>query len=325
MISSPRHDFEASDPLRLVARPDLSVGIITYNHERYIAHAIESVLAQRTSFSFEIVIYEDCSTDETRTIALDFQRRHPDKIRVLYSAANVGVGENLKRGIAAYRGRYAAGLDGDDFWTDPLKLQAQFDALEARPAVNLCFSRAAAVWPDASRKSGWDYGAHDRLVPRSELLRTPGMVVPTSSLFFRTHVLHDSASWIFEAPVIDLFHVVAGASPGGAYYIAREMAAYRVMAEGSWSAAQFANYDELKVAHSQRMLEFLSLAENSYGLKRHELGLQRGLPHYILARNAFTKGDYREAIRHISKIGLRYPSVRLKQLIGIRSRRGQPD
>jgi glycosyltransferase involved in cell wall biosynthesis len=324
MTSIPRHDLEASDPSQLVPRPDVSVGIVTYNHERYIAQAIESVLAQRTSLSFEVVIYEDCSTDATRTIALDYQRRHPDKIRVLYSAANVGVGENVRRGIASYRGRYAAGLDGDDFWTDPLKLQTQFDALEALPDVNLCFTRAAAVWPDGSRKSGWNYGAHDRLIPRSELLKTPGIVVPTSSLFFRTHVLHESASWIFEAPVIDLFHVLAGVSPNGAYYVAREMAAYRVLADGSWSSEQAARYHSTKVVHSHRLLRALSLAEQSFGIQPRELKLLRGLPHYVLARDAVAKGDYRGALWHMARIGTRYPMVRIRQLLRLRSRREQP-
>ena len=120
----------------------LSVIMTTYNHERYIAQAIESVLRQQTDFRIEIVIGEDCSTDRTRAIAEDYATQYPDAIRIITSAENVGWRKNYRRTIAAARGKYIALLDGDDYFTHRKKLQMQVDLLEANPDVGMCYGRS---------------------------------------------------------------------------------------------------------------------------------------------------------------------------------------
>ncbi len=122
--------------------PLVSVQIITYNHRPYIAQAIEGALQQQTSFPFEIVIGEDCSTDGTREIVFDYQRRFPTRIRVITSHQNVGPYANQLRVHAASSGKYFAYCDGDDFWHDPRKLQRQVDYLEARPEYSLVHTDA---------------------------------------------------------------------------------------------------------------------------------------------------------------------------------------
>ena len=97
--------------------------IPTYNHERFIAQALESVIAQRTDFDFEIIVSEDCSTDSTRQIILDWKARYPDRIRLILSDRNVHSNEVVARAFRAARGTYVALLDGDDFWTYSKKLQ----------------------------------------------------------------------------------------------------------------------------------------------------------------------------------------------------------
>ena len=123
----------------------LSVVMTTYNHERYIATAIESVLRQQTDFAIEIVIGEDCSTDRTLNIVLDYQRQYPEAIRIVRSERNVGWRENYRRTIAAAHGRYIALLDGDDYFTHRKKLQMQVDLLEANPDVGMCYGRSERV------------------------------------------------------------------------------------------------------------------------------------------------------------------------------------
>src|SRR5688500_19141445 len=95
----------------------VSVLLVTYNHERYIAQALESVLAQQTTFSVEVLVSEDYSTDGTRAILLDYRRCHPHRIRLLLSERNLNTNEVTTRAIAAARGEYLAILDGDDWWT----------------------------------------------------------------------------------------------------------------------------------------------------------------------------------------------------------------
>src|SRR4030042_6002267 len=123
-----------------MTEPLVSVKMITYNHAPYIAQAIEGVLQQKTNFPFELVIGEDCSTDGTRAIVLEYQRKYSDIIRVITSDNNVGAYENIRRTSKACRGRYVAFCDGDDFWHDPSKLQKQTDYLETHPECGLVYS-----------------------------------------------------------------------------------------------------------------------------------------------------------------------------------------
>ena len=121
--------------------PLLSVCMTTYNHERYIAQAIESVLGQRTTFAVEVVVGEDCSTDSTLRICREYESRYPDRVRVIPSESNVGMHENYRRTIEACRGRYIAMLDGDDWFSDMDKLQIQVEELEKSGAA-MCYTRS---------------------------------------------------------------------------------------------------------------------------------------------------------------------------------------
>jgi glycosyltransferase involved in cell wall biosynthesis len=121
------------------SRPKVSVLMITYNHERFIAQAIESVLMQKVDFEYEIVIGEDFSVDSTRAILLDYKRKHADKIRLLLPEKNVGMINNFVATLHACTGEYIALLEGDDYWIDPIKLQRQVDFLEGNVQYNVCY------------------------------------------------------------------------------------------------------------------------------------------------------------------------------------------
>lgn len=121
--------------------PLVSVCMTAYNHEAYIAEAIEGVLMQRTAFGVELVLGEDCSTDRTGEICREYAARYPDRIRIVSGSRNVGWRANYRRTVAACRGRYVAFCDGDDCWIDPLKLQMQTDRMEADPACGMCYTR----------------------------------------------------------------------------------------------------------------------------------------------------------------------------------------
>ena len=107
---------EISAPSVLSKNPLVSVKMITYNHAPYIAQAIEGVVKQETEYPFELIIGEDCSTDGTRDIGFEFQKKDPDIIRVITSDKNVGAKQNDYRTTKACRGKYIAFCDGDDYW-----------------------------------------------------------------------------------------------------------------------------------------------------------------------------------------------------------------
>lgn len=110
--------------------PMVSIAILAYNHELFIAEAIEGALMQETSFPYKIVIAEDCSTDKTREIVLKYQKKYPEKITLILQNKNVGSKQNNIDILSNLDGKYIATCEGDDYWTDPLKLQKQVDFLE---------------------------------------------------------------------------------------------------------------------------------------------------------------------------------------------------
>jgi len=135
--------------------PLVSVWMITYNHKPYIAQAIEGVLMQRTSFPFELVIGEDCSTDGTREVVLECQKRHPETIRVITSERNVGMQLNELRTDKACRGKYIAYCEGDDYWHHPLKLQKQVDYLESHLDVGLVYTGMDILHDETGGRIPW--------------------------------------------------------------------------------------------------------------------------------------------------------------------------
>ena len=129
--------------------PLVSVCMTTYNHEKFISQAIESVLCQRTTFGVEVVIGEDCSTDKTLEICRRYEAQYPDRVRVIASKNNIGMHANYRRTIEACRGKYIAMCDGDDWFTDENKLQIQVEELENSCAA-MCYTRSERRGEDGS-------------------------------------------------------------------------------------------------------------------------------------------------------------------------------
>ena len=103
----------------------------TYNHAPYLRQAVESVLSQQTSFDFELVLGEDCSTDGTAELCREYAAKYPGRVRLVTGARNVGWRANYRRTFEACRGKYVAYCDGDDWWCDLRKLQMQADLMES--------------------------------------------------------------------------------------------------------------------------------------------------------------------------------------------------
>lgn len=160
---------ETSDSARLVKNPRVSVLMITYNHADYLAEAIEGVVGQECDFPFELIIGEDASSDATRQVAIEYQQRYPNIIRVVHSVANVGMNANSLRIFARARGEYVAYCEGDDFWCARDKLARQVSLMESDSRIGIVH----ADWTRATLRGGdWRYdirkSAHQR-VSRSYL------------------------------------------------------------------------------------------------------------------------------------------------------------
>ncbi|WP_281231890.1 glycosyltransferase family 2 protein [Flavobacterium gelatinilyticum] len=205
----------------------VSVNMITYKHEPYIKQAIEGVLMQQTNFDYELIIADDCSPDATQDIINDIIKKHPrgNKIKYFRHKENIGMQEN---GIFAFNqcsGKYMALCEGDDYWTDPLKLQKQVDFLEANPDYVLCFhpinilKKDGEIVDDFITKIPENYEILETLAKHGNYIHTPSVV-------FRK-VITNLPFEFRLTPIGDYFLYIILAEFGKIKYLEDKMAVYR--------------------------------------------------------------------------------------------------
>jgi glycosyltransferase involved in cell wall biosynthesis len=188
---------EIVDSRRIVGFPTVSVLLLTRNHESFIREAIESILAQRTDFPFEIIIGDDCSSDQTTTICKEFQKQYPDTIRLITANKRVGITANFLRIAIRASSPYLAFLEGDDYWISRLKLSKQVELMINNPAYSWCGAKTLnRIHP---------YSPRDRY-SLSEVCRR--FVMHTSTIVFRRNALFpypyfpDMVGWISMVCVV---------------------------------------------------------------------------------------------------------------------------
>lgn len=218
----------------------VSICCTAYNLENFISKAIESFLMQETNFKYEIIIGEDCSSDSTRKIVSDYCTKFPDLIQMVVSGTNVGIIQNYTRLLAKARGKYIAICDGDDYWTDPLKLQKQVDFLEANKDYVICCHYSSVIneagEPTESIKilKPLSYSFHDILVGKRTHTRNSTMMIRNSPEF--RNVTREN--WILECYAQDRFFKLYATSVSGKkiYVIPELMGCYRIHGAGASQA-----------------------------------------------------------------------------------------
>ena len=215
--------------------PTVSVAMITFQHEAFIAQAIESVLRQQTNFPVELVIGEDCSPDRTRQIVLDYQRRHPGKIRLLLWHQNGGMMQNARQTLHACRGEFVAPLEGDDYWLGTEKLQRQVDFLRAHPDCSMCFHDVVVAEGNAG------HGTRRFLPSKPPALATTADIlaynfVPTCSVVFRRDALPPLPAPVQRLSMQDWPMWVLLSRAGSLAFLDEVWGCYRLHAGGAWSS-----------------------------------------------------------------------------------------
>jgi glycosyltransferase involved in cell wall biosynthesis len=214
------------------ASVDVSVLLVTYNHARYIEAAIQSVLHQQTSRSFELIVSEDASTDGTREI-VDQAAASDSRIRTLFSTHNLRSNEPVLRGLRAARGRYVCLLDGDDRWLTPDKIERQAELLDAAPDAAGCFHNALVIDDDADRPTErrWTVSPHSTFAELWE-----GNPFATGAGMLRRSTLGRVGSWYVDCfPITDWPLYLLAAEQGDLLFVDEPVAAYRVHRGGEVS------------------------------------------------------------------------------------------
>lgn len=219
--------------------PVVSVCMITYNHEQYLAHAIEGVISQRTAFSVHLLIAEDHSTDKTRQVALDYAARYPEFITVLDRPANLGMMPNFIDALNYCNGRYIALCEGDDYWDNDNKLQKQVDFLEANPDYAICFHNLRMVLADGKQLTGLVQPAGQAETTTIYDL-AKGNFISTLSCVFRNAISLPKQSlklpaWYAKVPIGDYCLHMLNARHGKIKYLPDVMGVYRMHGAGAWS------------------------------------------------------------------------------------------
>jgi glycosyltransferase involved in cell wall biosynthesis len=212
----------------------VSVLVTTYNHEKYIGQALNSVLIQEADFDYEIVVLEDCSTDATRDIVLAYQAKYPGKIRLRLAERNECSNKPFAEECQAAPSPYVAILDGDDYWTSPKKLQKQVEFLEAQPECVLCFHNALRIYEDRSRAPLPNNFAGQKQISVLEDI-WQGNFIAGCTPMFRKDVLGDFPVWFHSLHYGDWPLYILCAQRGKIGYIDEILGAYRIHSDGLWS------------------------------------------------------------------------------------------
>jgi glycosyltransferase involved in cell wall biosynthesis len=249
----------------------VSVHMPAYNHEKYIAEALDSALMQEADFPWEIVIGEDCSTDGTVAVARDYAARYPERIRLIENERNLGIWENDQVIVAACRGEYIAWLESDDLWTASDKLQRQVELLDANPTYSACFHRASCL-TQSEPPSTWR-GRPDHIKPTFDVddLLEQGHFIPSCTGVFRAGLVREALDWTRGTPFLETAYAIRFALSGPIAYIDMDMATYRHHASGVYGRSD-------KVQNIRNAIEAHRLVGKGFGLtsrRSYRAGLAR--------------------------------------------------
>lgn len=225
----------------------VSVVVATYNHEKYIRHTLESIVAQNVSFRYEVFVGDDCSSDNTANIVKEFAQKYPDIINAVIREKNLGASANIVDLVTRTKGQYIAFIEGDDYWIDENKLQKQVKFMEEHPDFVAVFGRCIIVdenediIPGLEKEKGYTKSGEEYSIKDFEKNILPGQTA--TSLYRRISFdeLQKKLSGEIndERMMMDRGQVLFMLSLGKMYTFEDVFAAYRYVTNaksGSWSS-----------------------------------------------------------------------------------------
>jgi glycosyltransferase involved in cell wall biosynthesis len=210
--------------------PKLSICLITYKHASYIRTCLDNILSQEVNFSYEILLGEDHSPDETASIVAEYATQHPTQIKAFIRPENVGGKANFLHCFLQCRGEYVIFIEGDDYWTDNTKLQQQVDFLDAHPQASACFHNAEIVYEDASGRPNENINSSDQATWTNTadlVTEKEAWFMATASVMMRRQYVSTLPDWFVDCKSGDIPMYVILAEKGPIGYINKCMSVYR--------------------------------------------------------------------------------------------------
>lgn len=250
----------------------VSVYVLTYNHSKYLRECLDGVMMQKTDFDFEVLIYDDASTDGSQKIIREYKDKYPLIIKDYCQTRNQFSRGKLKQAqdkiLEKAEGKYIALCEGDDYWSDLYKLQKQFDFMEAHPDYSVCMHRARIV-----NENGIDTGKY--LGPRGinknvmfedDLLR----FYATASKFYRTELSYNLPKFYYRGSAGDYPMFIVLLANGKGYYMKDEMCVYRKNVEGSATSVLRKRSKKERIQYQNERIEILKDAQEYYKPKYYK-------------------------------------------------------
>ncbi len=215
--------------------PELSICVTVYNHEKFITECLNSIVYQITDFNFEIVIGEDCSTDNTRNIVIEYAKKYPELIVPILYEQNQGTKQcpgkgNFINTFYKCKGKYIVHIEGDDYLTDPNKLQIQYNYLIENPEASACFHNALVVYDD-NLLPFYEINKPDqkpKIFPEDLLYDKEVWFMATASVMFRRNLIAEKfPDWFLKCKSGDIPLYCMLSSQGYVGYIPKIMSVYR--------------------------------------------------------------------------------------------------
>ncbi len=293
----------------------LTVVVLTYNHEKYIRQTLEGICMQETNFKFNIVIADDGSTDETKKEIELFKSTTIIPIQEFHSISNNGVLKNALGIFNKIEGDYIAFVDGDDYWTSPLKLQQQVDFLDLNFDYSGCFHdtsilsdlKSSAILFGNSKKYSEIYKYNNEIYPSDILKR---LIIPTSSLVLRSTFLKKLDLLLFKDDYSIIWKLCCLAIAKSKFYYFNEiMSVYRNHASGisKYNNVQFHNSHAIFLQSLTKSIDFKDYLVDIYTAltKEYTLVLERSLKKDKQLKNIF----YLYLMAELKKIYYFYKSI----------------
>lgn len=246
-----------------MSTPLVSICCLTYNHAGYIRDALDGFLIQQTDFPIEILIHDDASIDGTEEIIREYERKYPNIIKPLYEQENQW--EKGRRGSAVFnfpraKGKYIALCEGDDYWTDPQKLQKQVEFLEEHEDCSMCFHPVRTVFINQDKEeviTGPKLN-ENHIFSSNEIIR--GIFIRVVSMVIHTRVVEDLPAWVLSAPYGDLPLQLMGASEGNVGYLGGDaMSVYHRGVPGAWSELENGDKESRRKWYKKRFQDHLTI------------------------------------------------------------------
>jgi glycosyltransferase involved in cell wall biosynthesis/RimJ/RimL family protein N-acetyltransferase len=233
VIEENSDDVKMSLQLSEIKNPTVSIFVMVYNHGEFLKDCLDSLLDQKTNFNYDIVVGEDCSKDNSREILLDYQNLYPGKFKLLLHPNNIGASDNQNIVYESCSGKYIAICEGDDYWTNSLKLQKQVDFLEKNPEYGIVFHKVKEVNSSGTQTETILNGSDaEETYSIDDLAK--GNFIHTPSVLFKKN-FQELPQWIRYSSIGDYPLHMLNANYGLIKYLPEQMAVYRV-GEGIWSS-----------------------------------------------------------------------------------------